>query len=233
MNNFRPTNSRELLAQAEAQAKARVKAGQPAQISPATVVNSAKDEATVYVYDAIGSWFGIDPKTWVPEFAAIKAKTIHLRINSPGGSVQDAEAMRTIVAQHPARVIAHIDGMAASAATGLAIAAKEIEMSAGGAFMVHDPWGCCVGNAADMESYAVLLRQTADNIVASYRRRTGKPEKQIRDWMTQETWFTASEALANGFIDRIFEAGASNAADPDKDKRSRALKLHQLSISTL
>ncbi len=230
-NNFRPSNSRELLAQAEAEAKARVKAGQPAQISPATVYNAAKDEATVYVYDAIGGWWGIDPKEWAPAFAAIKAKTIHLRINSPGGAVLDCEAMRTIVAQHPARVVAHIDGMAASAATGLALAAKEIEMSAGGAFMVHDPWGCCVGNAQDMESYAVLLRQTADSIAAIYRRRTGKSEAVVRQWMSAETWFTASEALANGFIDRIFEVGAP--ADPDKERRERALKLQQLSISTL
>jgi len=228
-NNFRPSNSRELLAQAEAEAKARVKAGQPAQLSPSTTFNAAKDEATVYVYDAIGGWWGIDPKEWAPAFAAIKAKVIHLRINSPGGAVLDAEAMRTIVAQHPARVIAHIDGMAASAATGLALAAKEIEMSAGGAFMVHDPWGCCVGNAQDMEAYAVLLRQTADNIAAVYVRRTGKPEKQVREWMLNETWFTASEALANGFIDRIFEAGTPT--DPDKEKRNRALKLQKLSIS--
>lgn len=230
-NNFRPSSSRELLAQAEAEAKARVKAGQPAQLSPSTTFNAAKDEATVYVYDAIGGWWGIDPKTWVPEFNAIKAKTIHLRINSPGGSVFDAEAMRTAIRQHPANVIAHIDGMAASAATGIAIAANEVEISDGAMFMVHDPWGCCVGNAQDMEAYAVLLRQTADNIAAVYVRRTGKPEKQVREWMINETWFTASEALANGFIDRIFEAGASNAADPDKERRARALKLQQLSIS--
>lgn len=229
MDNFRPMNSRELLARSESEAKARVKAGQPAQLSPATTFNAAKDEATVYVYDAIGGWWGIDPKEWAPAFAAIKAKVIHLRINSPGGAVLDAEAMRTIVAQHPARVIAHIDGMAASAATGIAIAAKEIEMSAGGAFMVHDPWGCCVGNAQDMEAYAALLKQTADNIAAVYVRRTGKPEKQVREWMLNETWFTASEALANGFIDRIFEAGTPT--DPDKEKRERALKLQKLSIS--
>jgi ATP-dependent protease ClpP protease subunit len=231
MDNFRPTNSRELLARSEREAKARVKAGQPAQISPATVFNAAKDEATVYVYDAIGGWWGIDPKEWAPAFAAIKAKTIHLRINSPGGAVLDCEAMRTIVAQHPAKVIAHIDGMAASAATGLCIACAEVEMSAGAMFMVHNAWGCCGGNAADMESYADLLRQTTANIVTSYKRRTGKPEATIKAWMDAETWFTATEAKAAGFIDRIFEAGAP--ADPDKERRERALKLQQLSISTI
>jgi len=231
MNNFRPTNSRELLAQAEAEAKARVKAGQPAQISPATIVNSAKDEATVYVYDAIGGWWGIDPKEWVPAFAAIKAKTIHLRINSPGGGVLDAEAMRVVVAQHPSKVIAHIDGMAASAATGLAIAAREVEMASGAMFMVHNAWGCCCGGELEMLDYAALLRRTSANIVKTYQRRTGKPEAQIKKWMDSETWFTADEAKAAGFVDRIFEAGASNAADPDKEKRSRALKLQQLSIS--
>ncbi len=225
----RHISARELLARAESEALARQKAGKPVLTSPAPSFNRAKDEVTLYLYDAIGSWYGIDPKEWVPAFAAIKAKVIHLRINSPGGAVLDAEAMRTIVAQHPAKVIAHIDGMAASAATGLALAAKEIEMSAGGAFMVHDPWGSCVGNAQDMETYAILLRQTADNIVQTYRARTGKPEKQIREWMNAETWFTAEEAKRHGFVDRIFTPGqASNAADPDKERRARALALAEL-----
>lgn len=222
-------SARELLNRAEAEARERVKAGKPAQLSPSPVINAAKDEATVYLFDAIGAWFGIDPKTWVPEFNAIKAKTIHLRINSPGGAVMDAEAMRVAIAQHPSRVIAHVDGLCASAATGLAIAAREVRMASGAMFMIHNAWGVCAGGELEMLDYAALLRKCTGNIVQTYKARTGKPEKQIREWMNAETWFTAEEAKRHGFVDRIFTPGqASNAADPGKERRVRALALAEL-----
>lgn len=215
-NDFERISARELLARSEREAVARVKAGKPAQISPATVVDAAKDEATVYVYDAIGGWWGLDPKEWVPAFAAIKAKTIHLRINSPGGSVFDAEAMRTAIRQHPANVIAHIDGMAASAATGIAIAANEVEISDGAMFMIHHPWGWAAGNAADLREYADLLDKVDVSIVAAYAKKTGQDVGAVIAWMDAETWFTAAEALEHGFVDRIFEAEQAEGGEDEK-----------------
>ncbi|NCC85250.1 MAG: Clp protease ClpP [Clostridia bacterium] len=216
-------SSRELLNKAEAEARERQKNGQPVMLSPKATHNAAKSEATVYIYDAIGSWYGIDPRTWVPEFNSITAKTIHLRINSPGGAVLDAETMRTAIAQHPSKVIAHIDGLCASAATGLVMACNESEMASGAMFMIHNAWGFCAGGELEMLDYAGLLRKCTSSIVATYTRRTGKPEKQIRAWMDAETWFTASEAKAHGFVDRVFTPGASN--DPDRARRERALQL--------
>jgi ATP-dependent protease ClpP protease subunit len=221
-------SSRELLNKAEAEARERQKAGQPVQLSPSPVINAAKDEATVYVYDVIGSWWGIDPNEWVQMLNNIKAKTIHLRINSPGGAVLDAEAMRVAIAQHPSKVIAHIDGLCASAATGLAIAANETEMASGAMFMIHNAWGVCAGGELEMLDYAALLRKCTGNIVATYQARTGKDEKQIRAWMDAETWFTASEAKRHGFVDRVFTPGASN--DPDRARRERALALAEISM---
>lgn len=221
-------SARELLSRAEGDARARIQAGKPVLLSPETTFNAAKDEATVYVYDAIGGWWGIDPKTWVPEFNAIKAKTIHLRINSPGGAVMDAEAMRVAIAQHPSRVIAHVDGLCASAATGLAIAAREVRMASGAMWMIHSAWGICAGGEQEMIDYAILLRKCTGNIVQTYRARTGKPEKQIREWMNAETWFTSEEAKRHGFVDRIFTPGqASNAADLNSPQawRERELRI--------
>ena len=243
-HNAEARDLRELLLQSEKDAASRVRDGKPLLLSPSPIIDAAKDEATVYVFDAIGGWWGIDPKTWVPEFAAIKAKTIHLRINSPGGSVFDAEAMRTAIRQHPANVIAHIDGMAASAATGIAIAADEVEISDGAMFMIHHPWGLAAGNAEELRAYAALLDKVGTSIVSAYVKKTGKDEKQIRDWMAQETWFTAAEALAHGFVDKIFEAEESDAADAasadagamaahyaaEKGRRERALMLAELGL---
>lgn len=248
-NSFERISPSELMARSEREAVARVKAGKPAQISPATVVDAAKDEATVYVYDAIGGWCGLDPQEWVPAFNAIKAKTIHLRINSPGGSVMDAEAMRTAIAQHPSKVVAHIDGMAASAATSVAIAADEVEMSSGAWWMIHNAWGLVMGGAQEMRDYADLLEKINGNILAEYDRKTGKGEDQVRAWMDAETWFSASEALEHGFVDRIFSAAdseddddANNAAatvapgvnvasgEADKARRERALLLAEIGL---
>jgi ATP-dependent Clp protease, protease subunit len=248
-NSFERISAKELLTSSEREAVSRVRAGKPAQISPPIVIDAAKDEATVYVYDAIGGWWGIDPKTWVPEFNAIKAKTIHLRINSPGGSVFDAETIRTAIAQHPSNVVAHIDGMAASAATSVAIAANEVEMSSGAMWMIHNAWGMAMGGAKEMRDYADLLEKVNGNIRAEYGRKTGQDEAQISEWMDAETWFTAADALERGFVDRIFSAAdseedddANNATafvvpgvnvesgEADRARRERALLLAEIGM---
>ncbi|NCC04986.1 MAG: Clp protease ClpP [Proteobacteria bacterium] len=223
--------ARELLNRAESDARARIEAGKPVLLSPETTFNAAKDEATVFVFDAIGSWYGLDPREWVPAFNAIRAKTIHIRFNSPGGSVFDAEAMRTAISQHKSKTISHIDGYAASAASTLALAADEVEISSGGMLMIHDAWCATMGRAQDLEACAVMLRKTTATIASAYALRTRKSEKQIRDWMDKETWFTAEEAKSHGFVDRIFTPGqTSNVADPNKAKRARALALAELSL---
>lgn len=219
-------NARELWNRAETEALARVKNGLPATVSPGMTYNSSTNEATVFVLDAIGGWFGIDPKTWVPEFSAIKAKTIHLRVNSPGGSVFDAEAMRTAVSQHPAKVVAHVDGYAASAAATLVTAANEVEISSGGYIMIHDAWACGMGRAQELEDCAKLLRKTTASIAEAYQRRTGQPLAKIREWMDRETWFSAPEALQHGFADRIYRPGpAASSTGTDRARRERALQL--------
>lgn len=196
-------NARQLLEEARAKAKARIDAGGPRLLSPAPVLNAAKDEATVYLYDAIDPWFGIDAGAFVKSLSEISAKTIHLRVNSPGGSVFDAEAIQTALQQHKARVVAHIDGMAASAATYIALAADEVEMSDGAMFMIHNAWIVAFGNAAELVDTATLLEKIDANILRDYQAKTGKSTEQLKAWMDAETWFTAQEALANGFVDRI------------------------------
>lgn len=164
-------------------------------------------EATLYLYDIIGEdWFGgVAAKDFVPKLASLDVDTIHLRINSPGGDVFDGRAMATALRNHPARVVAHIDGQAASAATYVALAADEVEIAQGGFFMIHNAWTLAMGNADQLDETSALLRKVDATIVADYQRKTGKDPELIAQWMKETTWFTAEDALTHGFVDRIAE----------------------------
>lgn len=167
------------------------------------------DEATIWLYDFIGyDWFsdsGIVAVDFVKELADLDVKIIHLRINSPGGDVFDARAMKTALEQHPARVITHIDGYAASAASVVALAGDEIEIAEGGFFMIHKAWGLVIGNSDEMIDMAEMLEKVDGSLAADYQKKSGQEKAQIEEWMAAETWFTAQEALDAGFVDRIYK----------------------------
>jgi ATP-dependent Clp protease protease subunit len=178
------------------------------------------DSAEVFLYDAIVSdeaeaeWYGgIAAAPFVKALRGINAKTINLRINSPGGSVFAARAIEQALRDHPAKVIAHVDGLAASAATFIAMAADEVVMAKGALFMVHKAWGMAMGNSTDMMETAALLEKIDGTLVDTYAERTGQKPEQIAEWLAAETWFTADEAVQYGFADRVADAKAKNTWD--------------------
>lgn len=176
-------------------------------------IEAKKDEATVYIYDEIG-WFGVEPEQFVKDVNAIEAKTIHLRINSPGGSVFDGMAIYNTLKQHKSKVVTHIDGLAASISSIIAMAGDEIVAGEGAYLMIHEPWSIAIGSADDFRHEADLLDKVGGTIADIYTQRSGKDRDEILDLMGAETWFTGPEALENGFIDRVeaFE-GAAKAKD--------------------
>jgi ATP-dependent Clp protease protease subunit len=181
---------------------------------------AATDEAEVFLYDAIVDseidaeyWGGVAPQGFIKALRDIKASTIHLRINSPGGSVFAARTIETALREHKAKIVVHIDGLAASAATFIAMAGDEIVMSPGAMFMIHKAWTIAWGNADDLTATADLLTKLDGTLADTYAARTKGDKQQIADWMAAETWFTAQEALEARFIDRIVEdAPAADAA---------------------
>ncbi len=177
--------------------------------------NKKATEATLYLYDEIGFW-GIDAQQFVNDLNEIDADIIHLRVNSPGGDVFAAKAMQTALKQHKAKIITHVDGLAASAASVIAMAGDEIEMVDGGFIMIHkalsffDVLGYFNDEAltdliVDMEKEKALLAKVDDSIASDYAKRTGKKASEIKGKMSDETWFTAEEALAYGMIDRVYD----------------------------
>lgn len=182
--------------------------------TPKNLIEIHGNEATIYLYDVIGAdmFGGISAQALVPQISALKVATIHLRINSPGGDVFDARAIVTELNNASATTIAHIDGLAASAATYIATACDQVKMAEGAFFMVHNAWTMAVGNANDLEQVGNLLRKVDDSIKTDYAQKTGKTREEITQWMDAETWFSAEEALAAGFVDEIIPSQPRPAA---------------------
>ena len=173
-------------------------------------IENKAEEATVYIYDEIG-WFGVSAEQFVKDLNAITSPTIHLHLNTPGGAVFDGTAIYNAIKQHTSRVITHIDGLAASIASVIALAGDEVRMSENAFFMIHEPWSIVIGMADDMRHEADLLDKVGGTIAKVYADKTGKTPDEIADFMAAETWFTASEALEAGFIDQIDTAGDEKA----------------------
>lgn len=173
-------------------------------------VNAAAREATVYLYGPIVSsaseaeWYGgVSAESFVPELRALDVDVIHLRINSPGGDVFGGQAIAQALRESKARVVAHVDGLAASAATVIATAADEIEMAAGSMYMVHRAWTFAYGNRNDLVATAELLDKIDGTLAGQYAARTGDSRDEMLAVMDAETWFTAEEAVEAKFVDRI------------------------------
>ena len=163
-----------------------------------------ESEATMYIYDVIDSYWGVSAKTVIADIAeAGDAATLHIRINSPGGDVFESRAIIEAIKRFAGKTIAHIDSLAASAATSIALACNEVEISDGGFFMIHNASGMAWGDKADMRKTADLLEKVEGSIIAEYAAETGQTVEQIVAWMEAETWFDAAEAIAAGFVDRL------------------------------
>lgn len=133
--------------------------------------------------------------------------TVH--INSPGGSVTDALAIYSILRKHKGHITAIVDGLCASAATIVALAANEIVMAEHSLMMVHNPWTVASGDAAQMRKTADTLDVASREMVALYTERTGLSGERVAAIMGAETWFNAYEAVEAGFAHRIDDAERS------------------------
>jgi len=167
--------------------------------------------AEISIYDAIGS-FDVNAKQFVDELKDINAEVINLRINSPGGSVIDGNAMFNALQRHPAKVITHIDGLAASMASVIAMAGDEVHMADNALLMIHNPWTFSMGDADELRADADLLDKMSASILSSYGRSQYEVD-ELKNLMDEETWFTAQEAFDAGFVDHISTGLRAAAGD--------------------
>ena len=146
---------------------------------------------------------GVCPQDFVPALHAIQADQIHLRINCPGGDVFAAEAMCQAIRENGAKVTAHIEGLAASAATAIACACDEVLATPASKYMIHETWTMALGNKRELRSMADVLDKADQSLIDAYARRTGNTPDQLQAWIEAETWFTAEEARRYGFVDTV------------------------------
>ena len=172
---------------------------------------AGKDEIDLFIYDNIGIW-GVSANEFVKELNDVDAKTINLRINSPGGSVFDGVAIYNALKKHDAKVITHIESLAASIASIIALAGDEIQMADNAFYMIHNPYTWAGGDAETMRKTAAMLDKITDSLIKTYTDKTGKAIAEIKQYMDDETWFNAEEAKEAGFIDSITDEEEVDAA---------------------
>jgi ATP-dependent protease ClpP protease subunit len=183
---------------------------------------SGSRSAEVSIYGDIGeSWSDetVTARAFVAEIAKLQVDSLLVRINSTGGSVPDALAIYNALRRHPAAVVSRVEGVAASCASMIAMAGDVVEMAENAILMIHAPWSGVAGNARDLREMADTLDRFAASMATSYVR----PKTKDSPGLTYDEalalltdgadhWYSASEAMGAGLVDRITEAQRIAAA---------------------
>ena len=167
------------------------------------------DTAEITIYDAIGASFwdekAVSAKQFVDDLNGLGdgVDSITLRINSPGGDVFDGVAIHNALKNHKAKVTARVDGIAASIASYIAMAADKIVMPANSFLLLHNASGFSFGNADDMRSVAEDLDRIDKSIIATYATRSGQTASKVKALLKEDRLMDASEAKQLGYADEV------------------------------
>lgn len=164
-----------------------------------------KNEATLYMYGSIGEgWYAdISSKDVQSQLGIIDAKTINVHLNSPGGDVFESVTIGNLLKDHKAQVIIHIDGLAASGGSIIAMGADKVVMKKNSMMMIHKAWTYTAGNADELIKAAEDLKKIDSAVTESYTSRFVGERSELENLLAEETWLTAEECLALGLCDEI------------------------------
>ena len=175
---------------------------------PWIITAKAGGELEILLYEVIGMDFWTGEGTTAKAFAedlkaAGSVSKIHLRVNSPGGNVFDGLAIYNTLLSHGAKVTAQVDGLAASIASVIIMAASEISMGDNAMMMIHNPATMIAGDSNKMRKMAETMDKVKTSMITAYRRHSGQSVEQIAALMDAETWMTAQETVDNGFAESV------------------------------
>ena len=162
-------------------------------------------EKTINILDPIGyDWWtdsGITAKTIGAQLKSHAGADIVVNINSPGGDVFEGLAIYNLMREYTGHITVRVLGIAASAASFIAMAADEVQIARAGFFMIHNAWTGVIGDRNDMRDIADFLEQIDGTIADMYHIKTGIDATELATMMDKETWITGKTAVENGFAD--------------------------------
>lgn len=186
----------------------------------------------ITMFGAIGEDFwsggGITAKTVTAQLRAIGDRPVEIQINSPGGDMFEGIAIYNVLREHPQPVTVKIMGMAASAASVIAMAGDTVEIGAASFVMIHNCWVVAVGNRHDMQETADYLAPFDQAMADVYAYRTGKTAAECAGWMDTETWMSGTVAIDRGFADELL-----NADQTKRDEKAKAADRERTAITAL
>ena len=171
------------------------------------------------------TWFGdeVTPKEFRDELNSCQGK-VTVWINSPGGDCFAAAQIYNMLMEYPGCVDVHIDGIAASAASVIAMAGSHVAISPVGMMMIHNPATVSIGDEREMKKAIEMLSEVKESIINAYELKTGLPRKQLSNMMNAESWFNAKKAVELGFDDSILY-------DTDADDEPEAMIFSRAAVT--
>lgn len=200
-----------------------------------TLAAKESGDNVISIYDAIGADYfgeGVTAKRISAALRSIGAdKDIVVAINSPGGDFFEGAAIYNLLAEHKGHVTVKVIGMAASAASVIAMAGDTIEVSQVGFLMIHNAWGMVIGNRHDMNQAADVFSKFDTSMRDLYAARTGVDAKDIEKLMDGETWLGAQEAVDKGFADSVIDVKAAEPENSDKKAKAMARRTIEMALA--
>jgi ATP-dependent protease ClpP protease subunit len=165
----------------------------------------------MWMYDMIDDWFGITAGDVILALADAGGADIMVHLNSPGGMVTEGLAIFNTLRQYEGKVTMRVEGMAASAASFVMLAANEVQIEDNAMVMIHDAWDITIGPADEHRKSADVLDKVSDNLAGIYANKAGKTSAYWRGLMKDETWFVGSEAVDAGLADKVASTATADA----------------------
>lgn len=192
----------------------------------------------ITMFDLIGEDYwsesgGVTAKKVAAQLRAIGPRPIEIHINSPGGDMFEGIAIYNILREHPHEITVKVMGMAASAASIIAMAGDKILIGTASFLMIHNCWVVAIGNRNDMRETAEWLEPFDQAMVDLYAARSGSSEKDIAKWMDAETSMSGTMAISRGFADDLLSSDAHYVDDDEKVKDKTNNKLRAMEIALM
>lgn len=199
-----------------------------ARWQPGVQAATEGDDNVISIYEIIGEDFwtgeGFTSKRMAGALRKIGARPVTVNLNSPGGDFFEGIAIYNLLREHPAEVTVKIMGLAASAASVIAMAGDDVQISEVGFVMVHNAWAITIGNRHDMRAAAETLEPFDDAMAGLYASRAGVEKSAAEAWMDAETWFNGPQSVEAGLADSLLPSSQVTTVDRENAKSLNAAR---------